>query len=113
MGYPQVVDELRGHEAGKLLHHLELDDYGPGHYQIGDVGAGNLATVVERKPLLALVADAEVIELDYQRALVSGLEQARAKGVVNREGGAEDGVGQLLMDEWYERPPERARAPFV
>ena len=79
----------------------------------GDVGAGNLATVVERKPLLALVADAEVIELDYQRALVSGLEQARAKGVVNREGGAEDGVGQLLMDEWYERPPERARAPFV
>ena len=95
----EVVEELRFVNLGQGSNGLQLDYDLVIHEKVGTKVAGEDAFVLHGQPGLTLVWDAAQLELVGQGLIVDRLEKAGAEKAMHFHGRADDGVGQVFVEE--------------
>ena len=89
----EVVDELGFFGAGEVFGGFEFDDDGVVAEEVDSVFFGEgVAAVVDGEFLLGGEGDVVLGEFAFECFLVDGFEESGAQGVVDGEGGVNDGV---------------------
>jgi hypothetical protein len=99
-GELQVAEELGLVDGNDLVDGLQLNGDGVFDNEVEAVATLDvLAFVDDRKFHLAAVGQAAECELMRETGFIRGFEKAGAEGVVDLNGGTDDGFGELLVRE--------------